>query len=502
MKTKIYILLLMLLPLVSCNDWLDITPKGQTEASDLLSDEKGYNSALAGVYYILSDTTLYGRELSYGMSDLLAQYWDISNNIHHSMYQLAQYHYTETYASEKINAVWGKLYQGITQCNKILESLETNRNDIRYAGLIEGEALALRAFIHMELFAYFGPVIRNEADLDKPAIAYRTKFDVITLPFEPGREVLTKAKNDLLKALDLFKEDPILTNGRTQDGNTSLLDHQEVLNRRGNHMNYFAVLGLLARVELALLKPDEAYKYAERVIREGKNTGIFILSERSEMAAGSFADIPYTKEMLFSLYDNKLYDNTDYTFMIDGKGEGNKTFVINSNLYTTFVNEIYGRIPDGAGTDNRLRYWFEPASTDKSYYRITKFKKANLLGGIGYAYEPELPILRLSEIYYIACETQIGKNNTLALSYLNDVRQSRNLDPISGTPGNTELQDYLLRDARKEFIGEGRMFLMYKRLFAPIYVKAGMIIEPLAERFQLPIPEDEYEYSPNVKPGK
>ena len=115
MKTKIYILLLMLLPLVSCNDWLDITPKGQTEASDLLSDEKGYNSALAGVYYILSDTTLYGRELSYGMSDLLAQYWDISNNIHHSMYQLAQYHYTETYASEKINAVWGKLYQGITQ---------------------------------------------------------------------------------------------------------------------------------------------------------------------------------------------------------------------------------------------------------------------------------------------------------------------------------------------------------------------------------------------------
>ena len=43
---------------------------------------------------------------------------------------------------------------------------------------------------------------------------------------------------------------------------------------------------------------------------------------------------------------------------------------------------------------------------------------------------------------------------------------------------------------------------MYKRLFAPIYVKAGMIIEPLAERFQLPIPEDEYEYSPNVKPGK
>ena len=41
-----------------------------------------------------------------------------------------------------------------------------------------------------------------------------------------------------------------------------------------------------------------------------------------------------------------------------------------------------------------------------------------------YAYYPEIPIMRLSEIYYIACEAQIGVDNTLALQYLNDVRST------------------------------------------------------------------------------
>ncbi|MEG0796881.1 MAG: hypothetical protein RR397_10330 [Odoribacter sp.] len=75
MKTKIYLILFFAFPFISCNSWLDVTPQGQVEASDMLSSEKGYNSALGGVYYTLSSSTLYGKELSYGLMDLLAQYW-------------------------------------------------------------------------------------------------------------------------------------------------------------------------------------------------------------------------------------------------------------------------------------------------------------------------------------------------------------------------------------------------------------------------------------------
>lgn len=55
MKSKIYyIILSILLSLTSCNSWLDVTPQGQMEATDMLSSEKGYNSGTRGsVLYIV-----------------------------------------------------------------------------------------------------------------------------------------------------------------------------------------------------------------------------------------------------------------------------------------------------------------------------------------------------------------------------------------------------------------------------------------------------------------
>ena len=60
-------------------------------------------------------------------------------------------------------------------------------------------------------------------------------------------------------------------------------------------------------------------------------------------------------------------------------------------------------------------------------------------------------------------------------------------------------EDVIMREIRKEFIGEGCMFLFYKRLFASIYVKQGVVIAPLDANFVFPIPDAEYEYSPNEK---
>ena len=35
-----------------------------------------------------------------------------------------------------------------------------------------------------------------------------------------------------------------------------------------------------------------------------------------------------------------------------------------------------------------------------------------------------------------------------------------------------------MREMRKDFIGEGRMFMIYKRLYKEFYVKQGVIIAP------------------------
>lgn len=500
MKNNIYILVLLLFSLNACNNWLDITPKGQVEATDMLSTSSGYNSTLGGIYYTLSSKSLYGKELSYGMIDLLAQYWDISNTPNHQYAKLSEYDYTEAFAMKKIDSVWKGLYTGITQCNLILESLENNREKIKNASLIEGEAYGLRAFMHLELFRMFGPVIRTVGDLEKTAIAYRTHFDVKALPFESGRSVLNKVKADLIKALDLLQNDPIIQNGRKGNANTSLLEHQEILNHRGARMNYFAVLGLLARTEQQLLNPDEAYIYAKRLIDESKEAQLFALIDKNTIQLLGGKDLNYSGEMIFSLYTNNLYELTDDNFMLNGKGKGTTSFLINNDLYTRFLNDLYLRAPDGSGNDNRVNDWFS-GNTQLGQYTLTKLSKAANVGGIGVLYDPEIPIIRMSEIYYIACESQIYKNKKLALFYLNEVRKARNLPEIKDPVTEENLIDYLIRDARKDYIGEGRMFCMYKRLFAPIYVKAGLEIQPSEAHFKFPIPEAEYEYSPNQKPN-
>lgn len=500
MKTKIYILLLSLLSLNSCNNWLEVTPQGQIEASDLLTNEKGYNSALGGIYYMLSSSGMYGQNLTYGMMDILAQYWDISNNLNHQYYKLSQYDYKDATSVGSFNSIWKQYYSIIAQCNQILSSLEKNKPSIQNAELIEGEALALRAFAHMELFRLFGPVIHNDADLDKIAIAYRTEFNVTAQKFESGRSILTKVKNDFLKALGLLQNDPIIANGRRGDGNSSLLDYQDILNYRGARMNYYAILGMLARLEQLMLNQDQAYTYAKQIIDENTTTGVIKLIDKSNIETGNdaFKDLNYSCEMLFSLYTNNLYDLTNATFYMDGGTfSSNSSLIINSNLYTTFLNQLYGRQPDGSGSDNRLKYWFE--ANDKSNYDLTKLRKARAGINMAPPYYPEVPILRLSEIYYIASEAQIGKNNDLALSYLNDVRETRNLTRLNGPLSNEELAEYLIREQRKDFIGEGRMFPLYKRLFTSIYVKEGLSIAPTDDKFVFPIPDAEFEYSPNEK---
>ena len=123
MKFKYILILMTALALTSCNDWLDVTPQGQVEGKDMLSNEKGYNAALNGIYYDLTSNALYGKELSYGMMDVLAQYWDLSSKSKNSYYKLSQFDYKDANAKSLFNAVWAKMYKGITEANYILESL-------------------------------------------------------------------------------------------------------------------------------------------------------------------------------------------------------------------------------------------------------------------------------------------------------------------------------------------------------------------------------------------
>ena len=65
-----------LLTLASCNKWLDIQPANTINEDDLFNTGDGYRIALNGIYLKLASSSLYGRELTYGMTEALAHTHD------------------------------------------------------------------------------------------------------------------------------------------------------------------------------------------------------------------------------------------------------------------------------------------------------------------------------------------------------------------------------------------------------------------------------------------
>ena len=82
MKQIIYILLTTtMLGLMSCSDWLDVSPKTSIPTDKQFESESGFKDALTGIYLKLGTTTLYAGDLTYAYLDELADYIPIIRGI-------------------------------------------------------------------------------------------------------------------------------------------------------------------------------------------------------------------------------------------------------------------------------------------------------------------------------------------------------------------------------------------------------------------------------------
>ena len=92
----------------SCDDFLDVQPKGEKVEEDLFSTYKGFESAIYGVYGSMSNDALYGCDLLWGTTELLAQ-----NLYSTSTYgqDMGQYEYSRNQASrDRIGRIWTTAY--------------------------------------------------------------------------------------------------------------------------------------------------------------------------------------------------------------------------------------------------------------------------------------------------------------------------------------------------------------------------------------------------------
>ena len=93
-------------------------------------------------------------------------------------------------------------------------------------------------------------------------------------------------------------------------------------------------------------------------------------------------------------------------------------------------------------------------------------------------------MFKLSELYLIAAECAEDED---AYGYLNKLRNHRGLSSIEHTK---DIESYIYQEYRREFLGEGQLFFLYKRLNRPLVMGADIdMIGTKAYTFPLPISE-------------
>ena len=102
-----------------------------------------------------------------------------------------------------------------------------------------------------------------------------------------------------------------------------------------------------------------------------------------------------------------------------------------------------------------------------------------------------MPLVRLPEMYLIRSEVEYRNGNTdNAKATLNQLRVARNLPALNELPEDFYLE--LIREYRREFLAEGQLFFLYKRLNRNTILYAD--IDAVAEKvytFPIPITETE-----------
>lgn len=242
---------------------------------------------------------------------------------------------------------------------------------------------------------------------------------------------------------------------------------------RSGYMNYMAVKGLEARIYLYMGNKEKAAAAAAVVV----NSGLFTFVTNAQISAsGTSRDRLFSNELIFSLSVNNLSDWTEtglgyFKAAGDARNDLTRTASQWNTLYET---------GSGGSTDFRYVYLLE---NDGNVQYPSKY-----WGMKG------VPLIRLSEMYYILAETAATPEE--GMGFLNMVRKNRGLselpvDIVSADKLASEIQ----KEYQKEFLAEGQLFYYYKRLrVAKMLFNSKTLTD---QSYILPIPDNELEFNPN-----
>lgn len=460
------LLLFILLFATSCKKWLDVQPRTKVKSDVLLENEQGYKDALLGAYTLLTPESLYGRELSFGFFDALAKFYEPTSTQYKDLAAgNNQTLYTFPTVKPRIDQFWNGLYNIQANVNNILDHIDADKNKFtgnNYA-IIKGEALALRAFLHLELFKMFAS--NDGVSLTQPAIPYVKTLSTKITKSSTGQEVLSYITQDLTDAATYLQNDPI-TKGQKKSAD-------EFLNDRNLRLNYYAVKGLLARTYLWQNDYSKALAAAREVMLVGNQVFPWIKPENLINSDNKKQDLTFSTEHLFALnvFNLQTIANSWFTGTTPDRQLTKRGRLASGSSVTYYYEGLFentNTVTTGA-TDYRLVRTSDPnivpADASANYYVLKKYYQP---AGYNPDFAARIPLIRRSEMNYIAAECILNLNVAAdfptAIGYLNEVRQHRGIttDLVNNLPA-TSIRLEITKEYWKEFQGEGQFFFYAKR---------------------------------------
>jgi hypothetical protein len=466
--------------LVSCEDWLSEVPFDKVPGDKLYATEQGAREALNGLYLGMLDRSIHGGELTFGLVEAIPQHYFIPAGHHYE--SLAKHDYADDRSRSRLYAAWNNLYALISATNVFLEQVELNkaRYDVARYKLFRGEALALRAYLHFDLFRLFAPPC-TAANKAERAIPYYERDMKVPADYLTVEKVPVKLLEDIDEALTLLAADPVL------DG-SALAAGEGFWENRNFRLNVYAAWVLKARVLLHAGDKPGAYAIASSLLGGTMPGGgapanfMTIFTPTLKLQANYRTPVTFT-EVIFGLHDvdrsnvQRSYFSADLLpLQVLLVGNKRYTELFNDNL--DIRNDFFLTASNHGGAD--------------SLRSIVKYQQGQLVGDKDpYPYRHEiLPLIKTSEVYLIAAEASdnaADKSRWLTLLRLERGYLQEN------AKGYANKLDQLLQDEyERELYAEGQYIYFLKR--NGITFVSGQTGENVAlseGKLTLPVPDAE-----------
>ncbi|GAA3623403.1 RagB/SusD family nutrient uptake outer membrane protein [Flavivirga jejuensis] len=433
--------------LTACTDFVDVElPKNKLSVEDVFTNPETAEAALKNSYVKMRDDQgLASHHLGIVMGLYTDELESYDSNASNYQYQ----NHTLLASDLTVLNLWNSTYNQIYAANAIIEGVGNSVSlTSEEAGQFTGEALFIRAYLHLLLVELFGNI---------PYITITDYRKNTTVSRMSRVLVYDQIIKDLSLALDLLPDTDI----------------------SGEKVRPYAAV-----VEAVLAR---AYLYTEQ----------WTLAE-------AFSDRIITKFGALESDLNKVFlkdaSGTIWQFKPDSDGENTSEGAFFIFTAEPLNNPVLSPVLVNAFEPDDLRqlHWIKAAHGTATWYHAFKYKEASLTETTSVEYSIQF---RLAEQYLIRAEARAQLGDLLGAQ--KDINAIRNRAGLNDTTASTlkDLLDAILHERWVElFTEQGHRWFDLKRMGKTADVLAPIKSGWKATDILLPIPETELLLNPNLEP--